>query len=66
MAQGNRPTHVLRARTGQKDKDQKDVFVDVGAAWQWNNNKPGFNLKIDTLPIGFDGYLLMAEFKEKE
>ncbi len=65
MAKGNKPAYVVRAKTGRQDADQKDIFVTVGAAWHWERGN-GFNVKIDTLPVAFDGYLLLAEPKDDD
>lgn len=65
MAKGSRPAFSVRAKTGRKDDQDKDIFVTVGAAWKWQNGT-GYNLKIDTLPVAFDGYLLLTEPKDEE
>jgi hypothetical protein len=65
MAAGQRPAYIVRAKTGRQDGDGKDIFVSVGAAWHWQNGS-GFNVKIDTLPVAFDGYLLLAEPKDDD
>jgi hypothetical protein len=65
MAKGSKPAFVVRAKTGRQDGQDRDIFVTVGAAWSWENGR-GYNVKIDTLPVNFDGYLLLAEPKDDE
>ena len=54
----------VRAKTGRKDEGGSDIFVTVGAAWPFNSGD-GFNVKINTLPIGFDGTLMLVLPKEE-
>jgi hypothetical protein len=65
MAKGSKPAFNVRAKTGRKDAEDRDIFVTVGAAWPWNSGN-GYNVKIDTLPVNFDGYLLLTEPKDDE
>jgi hypothetical protein len=65
MARGAKPAFMVRAKTGRQDAQERDIFVTVGAAWPWERGN-GYNVKIDTLPVAFDGYLLLAEPKEDE
>jgi hypothetical protein len=63
MAKGSMPTHNVRARTGRKDGDQ-DILTTVGVAWR-HERGDGFNLQLNALPIGFDGFLLVIERREE-
>ena len=60
----DRPTHNIRARTGRQDGEGKDILMTVGAAWQHQNGN-GFNLQVNTLPVGFDGYLMVIERRDE-
>ena len=57
------PTFNVRAKTGRKDEGGNDIFMTVGAAWEFKNGT-GYNLKINALPVGFDGHLMMVEPKD--
>lgn len=54
----NRPAYNVRAKTGRKDENDRDIFVTVGAAWPFGSGE-GFNVRINMLPINFDGQLIM-------
>jgi hypothetical protein len=64
MAQGRKPDMIVRAKTGRQDGDQKDIFVTVGAAWAFQNGT-GYNLRINSLPVPFDGSLMLVEPKDE-
>jgi len=64
MAQGKMPTHNVRAKTGRKDDKGEDIFFTVGAAWPFRNGD-GYSLKLGSLPIGFDGTLLLSPIKDE-
>jgi hypothetical protein len=61
---GKQPTHTVRAKTGRKDDDGNDIFFQVGVAWPFANGK-GFSMKVNALPVGFDGNLLLTENKDE-
>lgn len=63
MAQGQQPTHVVRARTGRKDERDNDILQGCGVAWK-HRNGDGYNIQLNHIPIGFDGFLLIIERKE--
>lgn len=58
---GNRPTHVVQAKTGRQTNEGKNVYVIVGNAWV---SDEGISLKLESLPINFDGSLYLAERKD--
>jgi hypothetical protein len=60
----NRPAYTVRAKTGRKDGEGKDIFTTVGAAWPFGNGD-GFNIKVNMLPINFDGQLMLIPPKEE-
>jgi hypothetical protein len=67
MAKGsksNRPAYTVRAKTGRKDGDGKDIFVTVGAAWPFGSGE-GFNVRINMLPVAFDGTLMLIPPKDE-
>jgi hypothetical protein len=55
------PTHSVRAKTGRKDNDGKDVYQNVGAAWKTDK---GMSIKLNVIPIGFDGSLYVNPIRE--
>ena len=59
----SKPSHNVRARTGRKDDRDNDILVTVGAAWPHQNGN-GFNLQVNTLPVGFDGFLMIVERRD--
>jgi hypothetical protein len=59
-----RPAYNVRAKTGRKDESDRDVFVTVGAAWPFGSGE-GFNVKINMLPVNFDGQLMLIPPKEE-
>jgi hypothetical protein len=63
MAKGHMPAFNVRAKTGRKDDNDKDIFMTVGAAWPFQNGT-GFNVKINALPVNFDGQLMLVEPKD--
>lgn len=60
MAKGSKPSFNIRAKTGRKDGEGNDIFMTVGAAWPFQNGT-GFNIKVNSLPVPFDGTLMMVE-----
>ena len=68
MAKGsgkaNRPAYSVRAKTGRKDDDGKDIFATIGGAWPFNNGG-GFNVRINVLPVNFDGTLMLLPSKDE-
>lgn len=64
MAKGNRPQYNVRAKTGRHDGEGKEIFTTVGAAWAFSNGD-GFNVKINMLPVGFDGALMLVPPKDE-
>ena len=65
MPKGSKPSFNIRAKTGRKDDQGNDIFMTVGAAWPFNNGN-GFNIKINSLPVPFDGTLMMVEPMREE
>lgn len=59
MAKGSKPIYNVRAKTGRKDDDGNDIFVTVGAAWPFDRGD-GMNLRINLLPVNFDGQLMLV------
>jgi hypothetical protein len=62
-AKGNRPVYNVRAKTGQKDGEGRDIFTTVGAAWPFNQGD-GLNVRINLLPVNFDGQLMLVPPKD--
>lgn len=56
-----KPTHAVRAKTGRKDNEQKDVFMTVGAAWESDR---GILVRVNCLPVPFDGALYVNPVRE--
>ena len=63
-SRGSRPLYNVRAKTGRKDEHDKDIFMTVGAAWSFNSGD-GLNVKIDALPVNFDGFLMLVPPKDE-
>ena len=40
-----------------------DIFTTVGAAWPFNNGD-GLNVRINLLPVNFDGQLMLVPPKD--
>jgi len=67
VAQGSRttrPAFNVRAKTGRKDDGGNDIFTTVGAAWPFNSGD-GFNIRINMLPVNFDGQLMLVPPKDE-
>ena len=52
---------IFRAVSVHK-RDGKEVFAEIGAAWE--STKGGFNIRLNTHPIG--DTILLRPFKEKD
>jgi hypothetical protein len=63
MAQGERPAFSVSAKGDRKDKDGNVNLVPVGAAWP-NKKGTGYNVKLDSVPIAFDGWLYLSPPKD--
>jgi hypothetical protein len=61
----NKPDYVVRAKTGRRDNEGKDIFFTVGAAWSFPHSE-GFSIKVQSLPVGFDGTLLVSPAKDDD
>ena len=61
---GNKPTYNVRAKTGQQDGEGRDIFTTVGAAWPFERGD-GLNVRINVLPVNFDGFLMLVPPKEE-
>jgi hypothetical protein len=61
---GDRPAYNVRAKTGRKDGDGRDVFTTIGAAWPFNNGD-GLNVRLSVLPVNFDGQLMLVPPKDE-
>lgn len=60
----DQPTHNVRARTGRKNDRGDDILQTIGVAWK-HRSGDGFNLQLNGLPIGFDGFLLVIERRDE-
>jgi hypothetical protein len=63
-AKTTRPNYTVRAKTGRKDESDRDIFVTVGAAWPFGSGE-GFNVRINMLPVNFDGTLMLIPPKDE-
>lgn len=59
----DQPSHNVRARTGRKNDRGDDILQTIGVAWR-HQRGDGFNVQLNTTPIGFDGFLLVIERRE--
>jgi hypothetical protein len=55
------PSHTVRAKTGRKDNEGKEIYTQIGVAWENDN---GFAIKLNVIPIGFDGSLYVNPNRE--
>ena len=58
----SKPVYNVRAKTG-KDGDGRDLFTTIGAAWPFERGD-GLNVRINLLPVGFDGHLMLVPPQE--
>ena len=58
-AKGNKPALIARA---SQDEDS-DYMHTLGAAWRFKNGE-GFVVKLQTLPVNFDGTFILVPAKE--
>lgn len=56
----NKPTHTVYQ---VKDRGDDAIWTPLGAAWAHKDDK-GFNIKLDLLPVNFDGQLTIRERKD--
>ena len=63
-SKSTRPGYTVRAKTGRKDESDRDIFVTVGAAWPFGSGD-GFNVRLNMLPVNFDGTLMLVPPKEE-
>lgn len=57
-ATGNRPTHTVY-HVVERAEDRK-AWTPVGAAWPHKDGK-GFSIRLDAIPVRFDGTLTVRE-----
>ena len=65
MAKGGRPSFSLKAKTGRQDGEGVDIFMPVGVAWHWTEGE-GFVLRLNALPVAFDGMVMMSPIKDND
>jgi hypothetical protein len=76
-AEGRKPAFVLRARQSQTPEQvrrrEAPFYTQIGAAWpvSWNDKETGevvnaFSVKLNNLPLQFDGDCIMVPYKERE
>lgn len=58
MPKGRKPTFNACVKIG-------DRWQTIGAAWALEEQE-GFSLKLETLPVKFDGRITLFPYKEKE
>lgn len=51
-AERPKPVYIARAKVG-------NGWVSIGAAWNLRSGDDGFSLKLTTLPLGWDGRLVL-------
>ena len=76
-AEGRKPAFVLRARQPQTPEQirrrEAPFYTQLGAAWpvSWNDKETGevvnaYSVKLNAIPVGFDGDCIMVPYKERE
>lgn len=63
-SRGAKPVYNVRAKTGQKDAEGRDIFMTICGAWPFERGD-GLNVRINMLPINFDGFLMLVPPKEE-
>ena len=63
-SRGSRPVYNVRAKTGQKDGEGRDIFTTVGGAWPFERGD-GLNVRLNVLPVSFDGFLMLVPPKDE-
>lgn len=61
MANGSKPKYIARA----KQSPDSDYMITIGAAWPFREGE-GLVVKLQSLPIQWDGDFLLVEPKEEE
>lgn len=59
---GNKPVYNVRAKT-RTDAEGKDIFTTIGGAWPFERGD-GLNVRINVLPVHFDGFLMLVPPKD--
>lgn len=59
----NRPTHTVYHVVEQSE--DKSFWNPVGSAWTHKDGK-GLSIRLDSLPVAFDGNLTIRERKEED
>ena len=50
-----KPDFVCRAR----QEPNSEYFTTIGVAWSFKNDKPGFSVKLSSIPTNWDGTFIM-------
>jgi hypothetical protein len=64
QTKNNKPDFIVRA----PDPNSPGKWLSLGAAWQRRNGEAGFNVKLNTVPVGnqWDGTLILLPPLEPE
>lgn len=63
---GQRPDLIARAVVQKaRNKDEKDFFQTIGAAWQ-RQNGDGYTVTLQTVPVNWDGKFVLMPPKEDD
>lgn len=65
MSQGRTPDLIARAVVAKGKNGGKDFFQTIGAAWQRDGGE-GYSVKLQTLPVGWDGSFTLVVPREAE
>lgn len=60
----SKPTHLVSAKVAT-NKDGKGVYKYIGSAWK-DAAKNQMTVKLDTIPVTFDGYMTLFPNDEKD
>lgn len=63
---GRQPEYVVKARTGRKDGDDKDILMQCGVGWSFRTADFGISVQVNALPVPFDGSLLVFRAKDDD
>jgi hypothetical protein len=62
---GRKPEYTVRARTGRRDAEDRDILVQCGVGWKFRDGE-GINIQINTMPVLFDGALLIFPARDDQ
>lgn len=59
-----RPTHIVWQVIGDKEKDEREIWRRIGAAWSHRNGGTGMNVVLESAPLL--GRVVILERRDEE